>query len=139
MAEGLFRQLIGDRKDISISSAGLHAVRGQVPSFHAVQAMRDEGVDISGLRSQPLTATLVERATHIFAMTGTHLDTIQMLFPHGSDKAYLLREFEEAGTTVWRDVPDPIGSGREVYLLCAETIKNALPSVLAFVEQTELA
>jgi len=139
MAEGLFRQLIGNRKDISVSSAGLHAVRGQVPSFHAVQAMRDEGVDISGLRSQPLTATLVERATHIFAMTGTHLDTIQMLFPHGSDKAYLLREFEEAGTTVWRDVPDPIGSGREVYLLCAETIKNALPSVLAFVEQTELA
>ncbi len=139
MAEGLFRKLIGNRKDISVASAGLHAVRGQVPSFHAVQALRDEGVDISGLRSQPLTATLVERATHIFAMTGAHLDSISMLFPHGSYKAYLLREFEEPGTTVWRDVPDPIGSGREVYLLCAETIKNALPSILAFVEQTELA
>ncbi len=139
MAEGLFRKLTGNRKEISVTSAGLHAVRGQVPSFYAVQVMRDEGVDISGLRSQPLTATLVERATHIFAMTGAHLDTIQMLFPHGSEKAYLLREFEEPGTTVWRDVPDPIGSGREVYLLCAETIKNALPSVLAFVEQTELA
>ncbi len=139
MAEGLFRKLIGNRKDISVASAGLHAVRGQVPSFHAVQALRDEGVDITGLRSQPLTATAVERATHIFAMTGAHLESIQLLFPHGSEKAYLLREFEEPGTTVWRDVPDPIGCGREVYLLCAETIKNALPSVLAFVEQTELA
>lgn len=139
MAEGLFHKLIGNRKDINVTSAGLHAVRGQVPSYHAVQALRDEGVDISGIRSQPLTATLVERATHIFTMTGAHLDSIQMLFPHGSEKAYLLREFEEPGTTVWRDVPDPIGSGREVYLLCAETIKNALPSVLAFVEQTELA
>jgi glycine hydroxymethyltransferase len=29
--------------------------------------------------------------------------------------------------------------GRDVYLLCAETIKNALPSVLAFVEESELA
>jgi glycine hydroxymethyltransferase len=62
-----------------------------------------------------------------------------MLFPHGSQKSFLLREFEEPGTTVWRDVPDPIGCGREVYLLCAATIKNALPSVLAFVEQTETA
>ncbi|MBA3273816.1 MAG: serine hydroxymethyltransferase, partial [Chthoniobacterales bacterium] len=139
MAEGLFRKLIGNRKDIAVTSAGLHAVRGQVPSFHAVQALREEGVDISGLRSQPVTATLIDRATHIFAMTGSHLDTIQTLYLQGSEKAYLLREFEERGTTVWRDVPDPIGSGREIYLLCAETIKNALPSVLAFVEQAELA
>lgn len=139
MAEGLFRQLLGNRQDISVASAGVHATRGQVPSLHAVLALRDEGVDISGIRSQPLTAALVERATHIFAMTGAHLETIHMLFPQGIDKSYLLREFEEPGTTVWRDVPDPIGSGRDVYLLCAETIKNALPSVLTFVEQTELA
>jgi glycine hydroxymethyltransferase len=139
MAEGLFRKLIGNRKDITVASAGVHAVRGQSPSYHAVQALKEQGVDITGIRSQPLTATLVQRATHIFAMTGAHLESIQMLFPHGADKAFLLREFEESGTTVWRDVPDPIGSGREVYQLCAETIKNALPSVLAFVEQTEVA
>ena len=96
------------------------------------------GVDISNLRSQPLTATLVDRATHIFAMTGAHLETIQTLFPQGAEKSFLLREFEEPGTTVWRDVPDPIGLGREVYEQCARIIKNALPSVLAFVEQGEL-
>ncbi|HEX8489743.1 MAG TPA: serine hydroxymethyltransferase, partial [Chthoniobacterales bacterium] len=90
-------------------------------------------------RSQPLTATLVDRATHIFAMTGAHLETIHMLFPHGAEKAYLLREFEEPGMTVWRDVPDPIGCSRDVYSVCAATIKNALPTVLAFVEQSELA
>ncbi|CAN5685790.1 hypothetical protein BH20VER1_BH20VER1_09120 [soil metagenome] len=139
MAEGLFRRLVGNRKDISVASAGVHAVRGQSASYHAVEVLREQGVDISNIRSQPLTATLVERATHIFAMTGAHLESIQMLFPRGSEKAYLLREFEEAGTTVWRDVPDPIGSGRDVYQLCAHTIKNALPSVLAFVEQSEVA
>ena len=139
MAEGLFRQLIGNRRDIGVASAGVHAVRGQPPSLYAVQALRDEGVDITGLRSQPLTATLVDQATHIFAMTGAHLESIHMLFPHGSEKSYLLREFEEPGTTVWRDVPDPIGSGREVYLHCAATIKKALPSVLSFVEQSAVA
>jgi glycine hydroxymethyltransferase len=138
IAEGLFRALIGNRKDIEVASAGVHAVRGQPPSLYAVQVCEDEGVDITALRSEPLTATLVDRATHIFAMTGAHLDTIQMLFPNGAEKSFLLREFEEPGTTVWRDVPDPIGLGRDVYEDCARTIKNALPSVLAFIEQSSL-
>src|SRR5207237_8653368 len=138
IAEGLFRRMLGNRKDIEVASAGVHAVRGQPPSLYATQVCEDEGVDISQLRSQPLTATLIDRATHIFAMTGAHLETIHMLFPHGAEKSFLLREFEEPDTTVWRDVPDPIGLGREVYALCAQTIKNALPSVLSFVEQSAL-
>jgi glycine hydroxymethyltransferase len=139
MAEGFFRRLLGNRKDIEVASAGVHAVRGQPPSMHAVHVLEQDGVDIRGLRSQPLTATLVDQATHIFAMTAGHLDTIHMLFPHGAEKAYLLREFEEPGMTVWRDVPDPIGCSRDVYSACAKTIKNALPTVLAFVEQSEFA
>ena len=138
IAEGLFRRLIGNRKDIEVASAGVHAVRGQPPSLYAVQVCEAEGVNISDQRSQPLTSDLVDRATHIFAMTGTHLETIHMLFPHGAEKTFLLREFEEPGATCWRDVPDPIGMGREVYETCARTIKNALPSVLGFVEQSEL-
>jgi glycine hydroxymethyltransferase len=104
-----------------------------------VQVCEEDGVNINQLRSQPLIAALVDRATHIFAMTGAHLETIHLLFPHGAEKTFLLREFEEPGATVWRDVPDPIGLGREVYEDCARTIKNALPSVLAFVEESELA
>jgi glycine hydroxymethyltransferase len=138
IAEGLFRRLIGNRKDIEVASAGVHAVRGQPPSLYAVQVCAEDGTDISGLRSQPLTATLVDQATHIFAMTGAHVETIQTLFPQTAEKTFLLREFEEPGTTVWRDVPDPIGLGRDVYEDCARIIKNALPSVLAFVEQGEL-
>src|SRR5438874_13017985 len=139
MAEGLFRRLLGNRKDIEVASAGVHAVRGQPPSLHAIHVCEEEGVDIRSLRSQPLTATLVERATHIFAMTGAHLETIHSFFPQAADKSFLLREFEEPGMTVWRDVPDPIGCSRDVYTVCASTIKNALPTVLAFVEQSELA
>jgi glycine hydroxymethyltransferase len=138
IAEGLFRRLIGNRKDIEVASAGVHAVRGQPPSLYAVQVCAEEGTDISGLRSQPLTAALVDQATHIFAMTGAHLESIQILFPQTAEKTFLLREFEEPGTTVWRDVSDPIGLGRDVYEDCARIIKNALPSVLAFVEQGEL-
>ncbi|HEX3420900.1 MAG TPA: serine hydroxymethyltransferase [Candidatus Udaeobacter sp.] len=138
IAEGLFRRMTGNRKDIEVASAGVHAVRGQPPSVYAVEVCAEEGTNISDLRSQPLTGALIDQATHIFAMTGAHLETIQTLFPQSAEKTFLLREFEEPGTTVWRDVPDPIGLGREVYEDCARIIKNALPSVLAFVEQGQL-
>ena len=52
IAEGLFRRLLGNRKDIAVASAGVHAVRGQPPSLYAVQVCEEEGVDISGFRSQ---------------------------------------------------------------------------------------
>ena len=138
IAEGLFRRLTGNQKDIEVASAGVHAVRGQPPSLYAVEVCAEEGTNIGDLRSQPLTGMLVDQATHIFAMTGAHLETIQTLFPQSAEKTFLLREFEEPGTTVWRDVPDPIGLSREVYEDCARIIKNALPSVLAFVEQGQL-
>jgi glycine hydroxymethyltransferase len=139
MALGLFRRLLGNRKDIEADAAGVHAVRGQPPSVHAIDVCRKRGVDISSFRSQPLTVTLVDRATHIFAMTGSHLETIHLLFPQSADRTFLLREFEEPGATLWRDLPDPIGMGREIYDECADSIEKALPSVLAFVEETEIA
>src|ERR1700745_3514528 len=88
IAEGLFRRLLGNRKDIEVASAGVHAVRGQPPSLYAVQVCKEENVDISTFRSQPLTAALVDRATHIFAMTGAHLETIQKLFLQGAEKRF---------------------------------------------------
>src|SRR5947199_9057420 len=139
IAEGLFRRLLGNRKDIEVASAGVHAVRGQPPSSHAIEVCAEEGAEIGNLRSQPLTGALVERATHIFAMTGAHVEAIQMLFPNAADKTFLLREFEEAGATCWRDVPDPIGLGRDVYNSCAEPIKNALTCVPASVEESVVA
>ncbi len=128
--------MLGNRKDIEVVSAGVHAVRGQPPSLYAVQVCEEEGADISGQRSQPLTATLVDRATHIFAMTGAHVETIQTLFPQSADKTFLFREFEEPGTTVWRDVPDPIGLGREVYEDCAHIITEC-PTQRAGICRTE--
>ena len=96
IAEGLFRRLIGNRKDIEVASAGVHAVRGQPPSLYAVQVCESDGVNISDLRSQPLTADLVERATHIFAMTGAHLETIHMLVATFSSSPILRNSFHMA-------------------------------------------
>ena len=43
MALGLFRRLLGNRKEIESDAAGVHAVRGQPPSVHAIDVRRSAG------------------------------------------------------------------------------------------------
>ncbi len=133
MAEGLFRQLVRDRGNVEVLSAGVSAGRGQAPSRDAVRVLAsEEGVDISRQRSQPVTEDLIDQASFIFAMTRDHRRQLEMLFPNSAGKIHLLREFERNGL----DVPDPIGQGPEVYARCKDTIKRALPSILKFIDQS---
>jgi len=132
MAEGLFRALVKGRRDIEVASAGVSANRGMTPSIDAVRVLRDEeSIDISRLRSQPVTEELIEDVDFIFAMTRDHRNLLELLFPAAEGKTHLVREFEDSPL----DVPDPIGQGREVYARCKDAIKRALPSILKFIDQ----
>jgi glycine hydroxymethyltransferase len=135
MAEGLFRHMIEGRDDIRVDSAGVGAMYGQPASSHGVEVLRQLGIDISGHRSQPLTPRLIEEATFIFAMTNSHLETIQMLYPEAADKAFLLGEFSDHPHSSI-EVPDPIGQGFDAYLRCLDTIRDLLPSVMNYIDQS---
>jgi glycine hydroxymethyltransferase len=130
MAEGLLRKMAGDR--VRASSAGLGAGNGQPPSAHAIEVCRKEGVDISDIRSQPVSAELLERADYIFTMTRDHLDMLLLLFPEMAPKVRLLR-FDEAAKGGRMDVTDPIGGTRDTYEYCKEDIKRALPHIIDLV------
>jgi glycine hydroxymethyltransferase len=130
MAEGLLRRALGNK--VEAFSAGLGAGHGQPPSAHAIEVLRREGIDISDIRSQPVSADLLRRADHIFTMTQDHLDMLLLLFPEMAPKARLLR-FKEAAKGGRADVKDPIGGTRETYELCKEDIKAALPSVIEII------
>jgi RpiB/LacA/LacB family sugar-phosphate isomerase len=136
MAEGLFRDAVKDRKDYEIASAGVSTGHGQAPSPHSVTALKPLGIDIGWQRSQPLTDELVDWATHIFAMTQGHLDTILMFFPEAADKTFLVRQFDENARDENPDVPDPIGLGLEAYLSTRDSLKSAIPSLLDFTEKS---
>lgn len=134
MAEGLFRDATKHRKDIEVASAGVGAVYGQPPSAHSVEVLRPLSIDISDIRSQPLTEDLVEWATHIFVMTRGHMDTIELVFPEAADKTYLVCEFDDQLRRRSLDVPDPIGMGLAAYQETRETLIKALPSLLNFID-----
>ncbi len=134
MAEGLFRNATKNRKDIEVASAGVGAVYGQPPSAHSVEVLRPLSIDISDIRSQPLTDELVEWATHIFVMTRGHRDTIELIFPEAADKTYLVCELDDQLRRRSLDVPDPIGLGLKAYQETCETLTKALPSLINFID-----
>jgi RpiB/LacA/LacB family sugar-phosphate isomerase len=135
MAEGIFRQAVQGRGDYQVRSAGLGAVEGQPPSAYAVQAVKELGIDISGLRSRMLTADLVEQADYIFGMTHSHIDTVGALYPQAAEKTFLLREFDETLESFEKDISDPIGGSYEVYLNCRDQLEQGIASLLGFIEQ----
>ena len=136
MAEALFREMVRDRSDFWVGSAGVGAFPGQPASKHTADLMRELGIDLSGFRSRPLTLDLMREATHLFAMAGHHLEAIEMDFPQAAEKAYLISEFTADDALRGRDVVDPIGMGRGAYEETRDMLQRLLPSVLSYIEQT---
>ena len=130
MAEGLLRHMAGDR--VKVASAGLGAGHGQPPSAHAIEVLRKEGIDIADIRSQPVSAHLLQQADYIFTMTRDHLDMLLLLFPEMASKTRLLR-FEEAAKGGRADVTDPIGGTRATYESCKTDIQRAMSHVIPLV------
>src|SRR5258707_5183126 len=136
MAEGLFRHAVKGRNDFRVMSAGVGAVEGLPPSEHAVQALRELGIDISRQRSRMLTGELVEQADFIFGMTNSHVDAVTLLYPQAAEKTFLLREFDETLDNYEADIGDPIGGSYEIYVSCRDQIEQGIVGILKFVEQT---
>lgn len=132
MAEGLMRQFLKGKKDILVASAGVNAQRGSVASEAAVIALAEEGIDLRGFRSQPVTEELLERCTHVITMTKDHKRLLTLFYPEHQSKIRLLGEFTRSGG----DVPDPIGQGVATYKRCRDVMKSALSQILTFVDQS---
>ena len=131
MAHGLFEDLV--QGTMEVMSAGIGAMTGQYPSPHSVDAMDEIGLDISHLRSKPITADMVRRADYIFVMTYGHLDSMLLLFPFAAEKTFLLREFESHLPPMEREVSDPIGQSLDTYRYCRDQIQEAMPSILDYI------
>lgn len=132
MAEGLLRDMAEKSGvEVDVASAGIGAMDGMPPSRNSVIAMQEEGIDISDQRSQMLTPDMVANFTHIFGMGFAHIDAIRSYFPESLEKTFVLREFiADEGLDI--EVPDPIGGDLEEYQITRNLIKEAMPSILAF-------
>ncbi|MGE9269418.1 MAG: low molecular weight protein arginine phosphatase [Verrucomicrobiales bacterium] len=137
MAEGLFHKAVEERDDYEVFSAGVAAYPGSAMSRETQALLESKGVQLETFRSQPVDEAMLERATHVFAMTREHLHALVVLHPEYEDKFYLACEFADIpGAGIGRDVPDPIGQGPAAYDEVGKTLEIAIPSLIAFMDQT---
>ena len=137
MAEGLFNLAVKERGDYETSSAGIAASKGAPCNPETAKLLGKRGIALDSFSSRMVSDEILSAATHVFAMTQGHLQALEARFPEHSDKFYLVCEFVEIPNEgVGIDVPDPIGLGRRAYEEVAEMFDAAIPSIVAYIDQT---
>jgi len=136
MAEGLFKKYLKEagKGDIKVTSAGIMAMDGFVPSEETVKVMKDQGVDVSDIRSTRLTKEIIKNSDLILVMEEMHRDFVLRLVPEAASKTHLLKKFKSDNTRKYPegvDVPDPIGKPIDFYKLSLEIIKDEAKRIAA--------
>ena len=114
LAEGALRDALGpDAARIDVRSAGTGARSGEPAAPASVAIAAAHGIDLSGHRSQPLTAELARSADVVLVMERSHLAAVRAL---GVDpeRVRLLSEWPAPGAPEL-EVSDPYGGSQEAY------------------------
>ena len=136
MAEALFRDLVKDRADYEVGSAGIAAAPGMPASKHTTAILREKGLHRDDFSSRMLDEKMLKAATHVFAMSGHHIAAIEDEFPEHAEKVYLVSEFAQDDDIRSKDVSDPFGAGRAAYEDTLADLEKMLPSLVAYIDQT---
>lgn len=110
-------------KGWQLDSAGMFAGSGSPATYEAQLAAAKLGASLDHHVSQPLTAELIENATHVYCLTQDHMRSVLALVPAAADKVSLLDP--DGG-----DVPDPIGGTQDVYDETANVLKGMVQARL---------
>ena len=155
MAEALLRAHLEANGTIAdVASAGTMAWGGGATD-HAVEVMREHGLDLAGHESRQLDRALVESADLVLGMTRTHVDRVSTLVPDAADRTFLVGELVRLSDGVeargpdepmreWAarvaqsrprriavgrvedEVPDPVGEPLAVYRMTAARLDRDL-------------
>ena len=135
MAEGLFRKAIVDRDDYEcLGSAGVAAFAGDTMSPETAAVLSQSESQVEGFRSRAVTDYLLDEATHVFAMTQSHLSILTDAFPDQREKFHLVCDFVELNGRAGMDVPDPIGMGPAAYNSVAQVLEAAIPGLIGYMD-----
>ncbi|MEZ7956841.1 MAG: hypothetical protein QMC23_09095 [Rubritalea sp.] len=135
MAEGLFRKLVIENSDYEVlGSAGVSAYPGDKISPETAAVLKQQSADagVKEFRSRSVNTEMLASATHVFAMTESHLDMLIHAFPDYADKCNLVCDFISFNGKVGIDLPDPIGQGPSAYDAVAQVFEHALPALVMF-------
>jgi glycosyltransferase involved in cell wall biosynthesis/protein-tyrosine-phosphatase len=126
-AARLIAQAIGDRRSLSIVSAGLEAEAGRPPHPTAVLTAAPLRVDLSDHTASRVAPEAVASADAIFVMDVPQLIAMRRRFPSACDKTFLLTCLAADGAL---DVHDPVDGDASVFQDCYEHIVRAVRPIV---------
>jgi protein-tyrosine-phosphatase len=126
-AARLIAQAIGDRRSLSIVSAGLEAEAGRPPHPTAVLTAAPRRVDLSDHTASRVAPETVAHADAIFVMDVPQLVAMRRRFPAARDKTFLLTCLAADAAL---DVHDPVDGDASVFHDCYEHIVRAVRPIV---------
>ncbi len=109
-----------------MSSAGTSAVDGCEASGFSLEVAEEHGLDLSAHRARAITREMIRDADLIVTMGVRHREAIGLLDPDAVEYTYLLTNFSDS---LHGEIPDPIGSGRDVYERTYLAIRECIESM----------
>jgi protein-tyrosine phosphatase len=95
MAEGFLSGMLAARgvEGVHVASCGVNGLEDSPAMPEGVQAMIENGVDISGHRARRLTAPMIREADLVLTMASEHRDTIAAQIDGAARRTFTLKEF----------------------------------------------
>ncbi|MCX7726553.1 MAG: hypothetical protein N2053_06860 [Chitinispirillaceae bacterium] len=131
MAEGIMKKKLFDIgiKDVSISSMGVYARSGNLPTKLTLTVCKENGIDIEQHRSSPLLPEELKVSDYIFVMELSHYEYLNTFFPQVSDRIYMLGAWPNRREKK-ANIPDPIGGNLETYRKVFVKIKECVEKIV---------
>ena len=135
MAEYLLKNVLKDRDDVEITSAGTSVFLRSTASSDTINVLKEDGIDATKHISQPINTILLKQADLIFVMTRSHRQQVLERVPEVEKRVYMLREFADipSDMTGNMDIPDPMGQDHQAYVDCKAVIKQAVKKIVELV------
>ena len=128
MAEGFVRSMLATRgvQGVHVASCGVNGLEDSPAMPEGVEAMIENGVDISAHRARRLNAPMIREADLVLTMATEHRDTIIAQVDGAVGKTFTLKEFARLLDHVPPGDPMPAGAGEDQVLAAAVAAASQL-------------
>ncbi len=117
-----------ENKDIEVYSCGVFAENGDVPTYEAIQTMKEYGIDLSKHRATNIRNSNIKDMDVILCATSSHKNNVIRMYPELKEKVYTMKEYAGYPKNDI-DIKDPWGYGIGVYRKCAVEIEDCINKI----------
>ncbi len=111
--------------DVSVQSAGVHAVRGREAHNWALAVSHELGMPLDAHRAQPTTPKLIASSDLIFAMDYENLAELETKYPEARGRIFLLSHYADEPLRN-HEIPDPYFGDIETTRRCYAVLQQCI-------------